>query len=99
MRWLLPVWRVPSRRSPAVPEGVARSAGEVPEDEHDEVACRRELPRVHVVRVRGPVDEPAGDFLNNLPQSMVYSWRRLVVVCFHTCRVYRKTGKATLRYL
>ena len=74
----------------------ARGAGEMPEDQHDEVACRRELPRVHAVRVRGLFDEPAWDPLNNLPQSMVYSWRRLVVVCFHACKVYRKTGKATL---
>ena len=77
----------------------ARGAGEMPENQHDEVACRRELPRVYAVRVRCLFDEPAWDSLNNLPQSMVYSWRCLVVVCFHACRVYRKTGKATLRYL
>ena len=71
----------------------------MPEDEHGEVACRRELPRVHVMRVRGPVDEPAGNYLNYLPQSVIDSWRRLVWVCFHARRVYRKTGKATLRYL
>ena len=29
---------------------------------------------------------------------MVYSWRRLVLVRFHACRVYRKTGKATLLF-
>ena len=76
----------------------ARGAGEIPENQHDEVACRRELPRVHAVRVRGLFNEPAGYSLNNLPQSMIYSWRRLVVVCFHACRVYRKTGKATLLF-
>ena len=92
------------RQLPPVQVGVvaylreARCAGEVPEDEHHEVACRRELPRVHAMRVRGPVDDPAGDELNNLPQSVIYSWRRLVWVCFHACRVYRKTGKATLLF-
>ncbi len=49
--------------------------------------------RVHLGR--GLFNEPAGDSLNNLPQSMIDSWRRLVVVCFHACRVYRKTGKET----
>ena len=77
----------------------ARRAGEVPEDEHDEVACRRELPRVHAVRVRGPVDEPAGNYLNYLPQSVIYSWRRLVLFCFHARRVYGKTGKTTFAFL
>ena len=75
-----------------------RRTGEMPKDEHDEVACRRELPRVHAVHVRGLFNEPARDSLNNLPQSMIYSWCRLVVVCFHVCRVYRKTGKATLLF-
>ena len=67
----------------------------MPEDEHHEVACRREFPRVHAMRVRGPVNEPAGDVLNNLPQSVIYSWRRLVLFCFHARRVYGKTGKTT----
>ena len=60
----------------------------------------REEPRPYLPldRVRCLFDEPAWDSLNNLPQSMVYSWRRLVVVCFHACRVYRKTGKATLPF-
>ena len=65
---------------------------------NEPAACRRELPRVHVVRVRGPVDEPAGDYLNYLPQSVIYSWRRLVLVCFHARRVYGKTGKTTLLF-
>ena len=92
------------RQPPPVQVGVVaylretRGTGEMPENQHDEVACRRELPRVHAVRVRGLFDEPARNSLNNLPQSMVYSWRRLVWVCFHTCRVYRKTGKATLLF-
>ena len=73
----------------------ARRTGEMAEDGHDEVACRREFPRVHAVCVRGLFYGPAGDSLNNLPLSMIYSWRRLVVVCFHICKVYRKTGKAT----
>ena len=105
-RVALPRRRVAHERQlPPVQVGVvaylreARGAGEMPENQHDEVACRRELPRVYAVRVRCLFDEPAWDSLNNLPQSMVYSWRCLVVVCFHACRVYRKTGKATLRYL
>ena len=51
------------------------------------------------VRVRGPVDEPAGDYLNYLPQSVIYSWRRLVLFCFHARRVYGKTGKTTFAFL
>ena len=56
------------------------------------------LPCALAVRVRGLLDEPAGNSLNNLPQSMVCSWCRLVCVCFHACRVYGKTDKATLLF-
>ena len=48
-----------------------RRTGEMPKDEHDKVACRRELPRIHAVRVRGLFNEPAGDSLNNQPQNMI----------------------------
>ena len=44
------------------------------------------------MRVRGSVDEPAGDWLNDLPQGVTCSRRRLVF------RVYWKTGKATLTF-
>ena len=50
------------------------------------------------VRGRGPVDEPAGDWLNDLPQGVICSRRRLVWVCFHARRGYGKTGKATLPF-
>ena len=50
------------------------------------------------VRVRGSVDEPAGDWLNDLPQGVICSRRRLVWVCFHARRGYGKTGKATLLF-
>ena len=76
------------RQLPLVQAGVvaylreARRTGEMAEDEHDEVACRREFPRVHAVCVRALFDEPARDPLDNLPQSMIHSRRRLVWVCF-----------------
>ena len=43
-------------------------------------------------------DEPAGDSLNNLPRSVIYSWHRLVLVCFHARRVYGETGKTTFAF-
>ena len=50
------------------------------------------------MRVRGSADEPAGDWLNDLPQGVICSRRRLVWVCFHARRGYGKTGKATLPF-